>query len=213
MSKLFNPAAREKPAHAQRKRARAVMRAALLLPFLWAAPAAPAGADEGLWEKITRDGHFAIIRHALAPGYGDPENFRIGDCATQRNLDAFGREQARRIGERFREKGIRSARVYSSQWCRCVDTARLLGLGPVKTLPSLNSLYGRPEDAANMKSLRAFLSFLERTGPPVVLVSHQATMRALTGRGAASGEIIVFRIRSGGGIEAAGSIPPRDRQD
>jgi len=190
------------------------MLAAFLLPLLWAAPAGAAGADESLWRKLKWDDHFAIIRHALAPGNGDPENFRIGDCATQRNLDATGREQARRIGGRFREKGIRSARVYSSQWCRCVDTARLLGLGPVKTLASLNSLHGRPENAApNMKSLRAFLSSLERTGPPVVLVSHQATMRALTGRGASSGEIIVFRIRPGGGIEVAGSIPPRDRHD
>jgi len=187
----------------------------LLAVFLLAPlPVSSAPADETLWRTLKRADHFAIIRHALAPGYGDPDNFRIGDCATQRNLDDTGRRQARAIGERFRAEGIAAARVYSSQWCRCAETARLLALGPVEPLSALNSLHGRPgNEAPQMKALGAFLGSIPRKGPPVVLVSHQATMRALTGRGASSGEIIVFRLLPGGGVEVAGSIPPRDRQD
>ena len=76
-------------------------------------------------ESMKAGGHVLMIRHALAPGTGDPTNFRIGDCSTQRNLDDRGREQARTIGNWLRSKGLTSARVYSSQWCRCLETAQL----------------------------------------------------------------------------------------
>lgn len=171
----------------------------------------PAHGDEALWQKIKLPDHFAILRHALAPGFDDPPEFRIGDCATQRNLDDTGRAQARRIGARFREAGIAAARVYSSEWCRCIDTAQLLGLGEVQTLSALNSLFGRSEDEIpNMHRLRAFLASVDRRGAPVVLVSHQATIRALTGSGTTSGEIIVFRFGNDDEVEVVGRIPPDD---
>ena len=91
-------------------------------------------------------GYFLMIRHAQAPGSGDPENFKIGDCSTQRNLNETGRAQARSIGNWLRHKGLASARVYASQWCRCLETAKLMGLGPVKELPALNSFYERIQD-------------------------------------------------------------------
>ena len=75
--------------------------------------------------------------HAAArapPGVGDPANFRLGDCATQRNLSEEGRAQAGHLGERLRAHGIQQAEVYSSQWCRCLETAGLLELGPVAEL-------------------------------------------------------------------------------
>ena len=89
-------------------------------------------------ENMLAGGHILMIRHALAPGTGDPANFQIGDCSTQRNLDDRGRDQARAIGDWLRSKGITSARIYSSQWCRCLETAKLLKLGPVAELPALN---------------------------------------------------------------------------
>ncbi len=77
-----------------------------------------------------------MVRHAIAPGNGDPPNFNIGDCSTQRNLDDSGRTQARRIGRWLRSNGIKSARIYSSQWCRCLETAKLIDLGSVQEFRS-----------------------------------------------------------------------------
>jgi hypothetical protein len=91
-------------------------------------------------------GGVLMIRHANAPGSGDPANFKIDDCATQRNLDERGRAQARAIGEVLRHHGIAKVRLYSSQWCRCLETARLMNLGDVQPLPALNSFFGRPDD-------------------------------------------------------------------
>lgn len=82
--------------------------------------------NDDLIEQIKSGGHILMIRHAYAPGTGDPANFKIGDCATQRNLDDRGRSQARAIGDWLRSKGIKDAKVYSSQWCRCQETAALL---------------------------------------------------------------------------------------
>jgi Histidine phosphatase superfamily (branch 1) len=124
-------------------------------------------------------GRVLLLRHAVAPGVGDPPHFKVGDCATQRNLDAEGRAQARRLGEQLRAAGIVQARVLSSQWCRCLDTARLLGLGPVDPLPALNSFFGRPEARApTLAALRTFLAGLPMTGDPVILVTHQVVVDA-----------------------------------
>ena len=93
-------------------------------------PAAALAADQSkVIDRLKAGGHILMIRHALAPGNGDPPYFKIGDCATQRNLDDTGRNQARSIGVWLRKNGVTSARVYSSQWCRCLETARLLNLG------------------------------------------------------------------------------------
>jgi len=139
-------------------------------------------------------GLIVLMRHAEAPGVGDPPGFRLDDCATQRTLDDNGRAQARRVGERLRALGIRQARVLSSQWCRCLETARLLGLGPVEELPALNSFFGRSEEReARVAAVRRFLAGLPAGGTPVVLVTHQVTITALTGVHPASGEAVLFR--------------------
>jgi broad specificity phosphatase PhoE len=153
--------------------------------------------------------HVVMIRHARAPGTGDPASFRLGDCATQRNLDETGRAQARRLGERFRKAGIAEARVYSSQWCRCLETARLLGLGPVEELAALNSFFGRPADREpNLAALRDFLANLEPGGDaPVVLVTHFVTISAVTGDGVSSGEARVLRLDGTAEPEMIGTIP------
>jgi len=107
----------------------------------------PVNAEETktLWEAVRLGKAFAMMRHALAPGTGDPENFKLNDCRTQRNLSDQGRKQAETIGERFRKNGIEHAAVFSSAWCRCQDTAEGLKIGPVKTLASLNSFFETPE--------------------------------------------------------------------
>ena len=87
------------------------------------------------------DGHVLFIRHALAPGSGDPSHFKVEDCQTQRNLSAAGREQARKIGARLRAAKLQISAILTSQWCRCKDTATEMGLGPVSSAPGLNSFY------------------------------------------------------------------------
>jgi phosphohistidine phosphatase SixA len=161
-------------------------------------------------ERLDEGGYVVMLRHATAPGMGDPEGFRLGDCATQRNLSAEGRAQARRLGERLRANGIDTADVYSSQWCRCLQTAELLELGPVQQLPALNSFFGRPADRApNLKALRRFLAELPEDGAPVVLVTHQVTISAITGEGAASGEAVVLAADGTGQPPVVGTIVPQ----
>ena len=161
-------------------------------------------------DKLKSGDFLVVMRHARAPGTGDPPEFRIGECATQRNLDDRGRAQARRFGARLRKAGIDKAAVYSSQWCRCMETAELLGLGPVRELPPLNSFYRRPrERAGNLAALEEFIRRLGKgTDRPVILVTHQVTISAMTGGWVKSGEAVIFRLDGTGRPEPAGSIPP-----
>jgi broad specificity phosphatase PhoE len=161
-------------------------------------------------ERLAEGGYVVMLRHALAPGVGDPANFRLGDCATQRNLSEDGRAQARRLGERLRAHGIEQAEVYSSQWCRCLETAGLLELGPVAELSALNSFFSRPGDREPaLEALRAFLAGLSEIGPPVILVTHQVTISAVAGHGAASGEAIVLKADGTGQPPVVGRIAPQ----
>ena len=175
--------------------------------ILLCAPLASAQESEQmLWEKLRAGTHFAMLRHALAPGFGDPENFTLGDCATQRNLSDEGREQARRIGERFRDNAIVSVDVYSSQWCRCRETAELLGLGEVSDLPALNSFFQRYErEEGQMRELGQWLAGQDYSSP-LLLVTHQVNITSLTGVFPQSGELVVVRRSDNGDFSVAGTI-------
>lgn len=167
-----------------------------------------AAGEAALWHALRSGGHIALMRHALAPGTGDPPHFKLGDCTTQRNLSAAGRAQATRIGERFRANGIKSARVLSSQWCRCIDTAELLGLAPVEALPTLNSFFrNKGGGARQTKDLRDWIDNQDLDGA-LVLVTHQVNITALTDVFPKSGAIIVVR-RSEKGLTVVGTIDPR----
>lgn len=175
----------------------------LLLMFASAQAADPTD----LVTSIRSSGHVLMIRHAHAPGSGDPDHFQIGDCGTQRNLDDRGRAQAQQIGRWLRAHGITSARIYSSQWCRCRDTAEGLALGPVNELPALNSFFERSQDRApNLAALRAFLSQQPTDGQLVVLVTHFVTISAISGLGVASGEGVALRLQGDGGFEVLGRL-------
>lgn len=166
-----------------------------------------AAASDNLIEQIKTGGHVLMIRHAYAPGTGDPGNFRIGDCTTQRNLNDQGRAQARNIGQWLRMRGIESARVFSSQWCRCVETAELIGLGPVAELPALNSFFERPQDREpNLSALRAFLFKQPENGALIVLVTHFVTISAIAGEGVSSGEGVALRLTGDGDFDVLGRL-------
>ena len=157
--------------------------------------------------RLSEPGIAAILRHASAPGTGDPALFALDDCATHRNLDARGQEQARKIGAAIRAVDATVDRVVTSQWCRCRDTVRFLDLGPAEDLPALNSFF-RNRDRAGPQTaeLRQFLFGLP-PGKTVVLVTHQVNITALTARIPASGEVFLLRIGRDGTISVVDEIP------
>jgi len=171
---------------------------------------AMAGVDSGQAEMIERmktGGHILMIRHALAPGTGDPANFRIGDCSTQRNLDDRGREQASAIGKLLRSKGINSARVYSSQWCRCLETAELLAMGPVTELPALNSFFELTQNREpHLNALRKFIAQQPPDGELVILVTHFVTISAIANAGVSSGEGVLLKLNKNAPYEIVGRL-------
>jgi phosphohistidine phosphatase SixA len=171
----------------------------------------PAGADPGaaeLWRALRAGGHVALMRHANAPGIGDPPEFRIGQCSTQRNLDEAGRAQARATGEAFRANGVARVEVRSSQWCRALETARLLDLGPVEEDPNLNSHFSdRASGPAQVTALRDYIAAIEPGSPVRVLVTHQVVIANLTGTLARPGEIVVIAPNAEGG-DVLGRLGP-----
>jgi phosphohistidine phosphatase SixA len=155
-------------------------------------------------QRLAEPRTHAILRHAIAPGGGDPAGFTLGDCSTQRNLDDRGRRQARAIGAAFREAGIAVDHVLTSQWCRSAETARLLDLGAVRAEPALNSFFAdRSTSEAQTAATHALLAALP-ADETAVLVSHQVNITALTGVYPRSGEVVILRSAEDGGIEVVG---------
>ncbi len=158
------------------------------------------------WDALREPGAIALMRHAIAPGGGDPAGFVLGDCSTQRNLDNRGREQARRTGDALRAQGIAFDQVWSSGWCRCVDTARLMDMGTFEVRPFLHSFFGNRADgpAQTREALAAIAE--QPLDARLLLVTHQVNISALTGVVPSSGEIIVVRRLPDGGLEVSGRI-------
>ena len=156
----------------------------------------PASASE-LADKLRGGDHVLLMRHAEAPGVGDPPNLRLGDCSTQRNLDAAGRQQARAVGAWLKQQGVTEANLFTSPWCRCHDTARLLDLGPAVSEASLASFFNNPQLAgASTTALRAFMAeqLRAKTGKALILVTHHVNILDLVGENVASGEMVVARV-------------------
>lgn len=166
--------------------------------------------DEALWNALKSNAHVILMRHSIAPGTGDPLNFDLGDCSTQRNLSSSGREQAKRIGDRFRENGVVFAAVYSSPWCRCIDTAELLDFGEVTELEFLGSFYLRNQRHSSTERTQLLRQWItdQTLEIPSVLVSHQVNITALTGIYPAEGELVILSVPKNGEIEVLGSIKP-----
>lgn len=184
---------------------RHVLGAALLAPWVLARGAA---AQPDAASLIGAGGVVVALRHADAPGNFDPPGFRLGDCATQRNLGDRGRAQAARIGAWYRERGLAPAAVRSSPWCRCLDTARL-AFGAAEPWDLLGSPRGStPEvNAARMPGLRAALAAVPRWRFEV-WVTHMFVLADFVGQGAASGESLVLRAGPGDAVQVLARVPP-----
>lgn len=166
------------------------------------------GQADGVVLEALRSGDAVLmLRHALAPGTGDPDNFKLPDCSTQRNLDSVALRQAQAIGAWFRANGIVRAGIYSRRWCRCLETARLLDLGRVRPLGGLNSFFDLPEDrTVYLAALRKFLLERKPSGEATILVTHQVTITAITGRWSRSGEGVVVEVTPDGEFNTTGSL-------
>ena len=145
------------------------------------------------WKPAQDGDKIILIRHAKAPGGGDPEGFNIKDCKTQRNLDLMGINQAKKIGKLFKENNIKINKVLSSQWCRCKDTAKY-AFGDFKEFSALNSTYTPPYDQnekQQIKDLKNFVSNWQGKGGNLVLVTHYVIILAITGQTTRSGELVI----------------------
>ena len=148
---------------------------------------------------LRQGGVVAAFRHALAPGTFDPPGFRVDDCRTQRNLSEEGREQARAIGRWFQAQGLQPARVRSSPWCRCLDTARL-AFNQAEAWPALASPHGAAEttSAAHLRELREGLAAVsQQRGRFEVWVTHMFVLSALADANTDSGEGLLLRAEGG----------------
>ena len=168
--------------------------------------------DLAVWDKLKGTnprGYVLLMRHALAPGVGDPVNFKLGDCSTQRNLSAEGRQDARDIGEWIKRREVPIYRVESSRWCRARETAELLGIGAVRANKNLDSLFNEVDpigDPQTTKIRKRIIDHRQKNGL-LVMVGHFVNVSALTGVGLESGEGVLVRANSKGEIKVVGYTP------
>ena len=145
--------------------------------------------------------HVLLMRHADAPGYGDPAGYVISQCSTQRNLGDYGKKQAKAIGTWLSSQGIQKADVFSSPWCRCLDTANLLNKGPIKIEPSLSSFFDNMSlEKRQTKELEAFIKseLVKPSKAPLILVTHHVNIQAYTGKGVGVGDMVLVRVNKNG---------------
>jgi phosphohistidine phosphatase SixA len=175
-----------------------------------AALAPLAHADEGMWALLQKGGHVVLLRHALTePGVGDPPGFRPGVCATQRNLSEQGRSDARRLGEALRERRVPVARLLSSPWCRCLDTARLVFGREAEVEPALGNLFGRADRGTEQVAALRTLVGRPVAGGNVFMVTHGSTAYALTEVSPVTAEMVIVEPRPGGSFRVAGRLAVR----
>ena len=165
-----------------------------------------------IWDKLQGSnpkGYVLLLRHTLAPGVGDPENFKLNDCSTQRNLSQVGREDAKSVGEWLKRRDIKITRVESSRWCRAKQTAQLLDIGKVRLNANLDSLFESKDPAKAIQTVRVkrqIVDWRDKSGL-LVLVGHFINIGAVAGVGVDSGEGVLVKADSKGKITVVGLTP------
>ncbi len=149
-------------------------------------------ASNDVISSLQEGGKLVFIRHALAPGGGDTENFDIYDCSTQRNLNSVGIEQAKRIGQFFKDNNIPIEQVFSSEWCRCQDTAKN-AFGEFKTFDALNSFFSSKFAKNRDKQMKDLKFFIKNWNGDqnIVFVTHYVVIGEVLNTNVSSGEIAV----------------------
>ena len=161
-----------------------------LLMFLVQTEAYAQSEIESIKKSISAN--IIFIRHALAPGFGDPPDFTKEDCSTQRNLNNKGRLQARLIGSYLKASDIKFSEILTSEWCRCIDTIKELNLGKWETFSGLNSFFqGHEKKVQVMNKLQKKLDTLDNSDL-VLFVTHQVVITEQTGVAPSSGEMVLY---------------------
>ena len=133
-----------------------------------------------------------FLRHALAPGYGDPKDFDLNNCNKQRNLNKIGRNQAKNIGKYFLRNKIKFDEILSSEWCRCKDTAKELNIGKWETFSGLNSFFQSYSDKEKVLNLlRNKLNNIDKNSLNL-MITHQVVIAEITGIYTHSGGIVIY---------------------
>ena len=148
--------------------------------------------DKKLLSQLEDGGKLIFIRHAYAPGSGDPNNFNLNDCSTQRNLNKEGRKQAKNIGEFFKKNEIRIDKVLSSEWCRCKETAKI-AFNDFSTNNFLNSFYSSKYAENKDKQVDALNNYIKnfKSNKNLVFVTHYVLISEVLKYAPSSGEIII----------------------
>ena len=154
-----------------------------------------------LSELLKKSDHVLLMRHAIAPGIGDPAGYKLQDCKTQRNLDATGRAQAQKTGQWLKAQGVGNALVFSSAWCRCKETAENLAFGTPALEASLNSFFDdmRQGSQSNANLQKFIANQLKAKGDKaLVLVTHQVNITQFTGETVGSGDMVLAKVNAAG---------------
>ena len=148
--------------------------------------------NDKIISKLQSGGNIVFIRHAIAPGNGDPENFNIKDCSTQRNLNEEGINQSKKIGAFFKKNNINIAKVLSSEWCRCKDTAKY-AFKNFSTFEGLNSFYDPRFEEYKTKQINDLKRYIQKWESPdnLILITHYVVISEILNTGVSSGEIII----------------------
>ena len=172
-----------------------VLQKLFLMLVFWVSAIGVAQAD--LLADLTDGQHVLMIRHADAPGISDPSGYKLDQCATQSNLGEYGRRQSVAIGQWLADRKIQSAKMFSSAWCRCIDTATLMNKGPVQIEAALGSFFGdmSRRDMQN-RALQSLIASNLKAYPkqPLIYVTHHVNIAAFTGQAIGVGDIVVARV-------------------
>ena len=163
-----------------------------LIIFISLTTTVKADLNENLINQLEEGGKLIFIRHAYAPGSGDPDNFNLNDCSTQRNLSKEGQRQAKYIGEFFRNNKVKIDKVLSSEWCRCKETAKI-AFKNFSTNSFLNSFYSSKFAKNKDKQVKALKEYIKKfkSDKNLVLVTHYVLISEILNYGPSSGEIVV----------------------
>ena len=163
-----------------------------LIIFISLTTTVKADLNKKLINQLDDGGKLIFIRHAYAPGSGDPDNFNLNDCSTQRNLSKEGQRQAKYIGEFFRNNKVKIDKVLSSEWCRCKETAKI-AFKNFSTNSFLNSFYSSKFAKNKDKQIKALKEYIKKfkSDKNLVLVTHYVLISEILNYGPSSGEIVV----------------------
>ena len=164
----------------------------LIIIFISLTSSIKADLNKNLINQLEEGGKLVFIRHAYAPGSGDPNNFNLNDCSTQRNLSEEGRKQAKSIGKFFIKNKIGIDKVLSSEWCRCKETAKIAFIN-FSTNSFLNSFYSSKFAKNKDKQIDALNNYLLKfkSAKNLILVTHYVLISEVLNYGPSSGEIVV----------------------